>query len=373
MEEDVQKREEQIAQRQEEEKRKQLEREEEEKAKREAEKAKREAEVKREDKRIKIVHELLQVEKNYVHVLHLIIGKYLNPLQASAKSVRPILNLDQIKNIFSIVEILNNYHKLLFESLESRIKRWLADQMRHPLNIGDIFIRAADTLRCYTAYINNFNNAIATVRDCRKTNPAFSQFLKRVQADPETRMEDLDSFLIAPVQQLPRYIMLLTDLLRNTSSTHDDFGTLTQAVNKMKDLTIYVNEQKRVSEDAATVAAKQALIRGKCPNLSAPQRKFVRDGNLNFGENQTVKTKDGYVFLFNDVVVLTEKVANKSEYTFKDLLTLSHFRIEDDTRPGRNSFFLKGQKTHIFDAATPTEKNVWRDAVKKALEGGIKK
>ena len=89
--------------------------------------------------------------------------------------------------------------------------------------------------------------------------------------------------------------MLLTDLQRNTLSTHEDFANLTQAVERIKALTIYVNEQKRyenirtkrkereerresnlllillnsLAEDLATLQAKQAIIKGKgCPNLA---------------------------------------------------------------------------------------------------------
>ncbi len=103
-------------------------------------------------------------------------------------------------------------------------------------------------------------------------------------------MEDLESFVIAPVQQLPRYpnpyslyalrliflnyIMLLSDLLRNTNNTHEDYSTLAKAVEKIREVTIYVNEQKREAEDAATIASKLSLIRGKCPNLAAPYLLF---------------------------------------------------------------------------------------------------
>jgi len=379
MEEEVKKREEELAIRQEEEAKKQVEREakEAEDAKlAAAEKAKHEDEIKKNDKRAKIVNEILNVEKNYNRVLNLIIVKYLNPLQTSSKSARPILPADKIRNIFSIVEVIHNYHVLLFEGLESRVKRWLADQMKHSLCIGDIFIRMADNLKCYSTYVNNYNSAIAALHESNKNNPQFAQFLKRVQSDPDLHFEDLESFIIAPIQQLPRYIMLLTDLQRNTLSTHEDFANLTQAMERIKALTIFVNEQKRMAEDLATIQAKQAIIKGKgCPNLAVQHRKFIREGLLNFGEGTNIKTKEGYVFLFNDIVVVTEKKTNKSgsEYDYKDQVQLQMFRLDDDTRPGKNSFFLKGIKSYVFEAPTPTEKTTWMEAIKKAQANVSKK
>lgn len=341
-----------------------------------AENAKREEEIKKNDKRAKIVNEVLNVEKNYCRVLHLIIVKYLNPLQTSSKSARPILSPEKIRNLFSIVEVIYNYHHLLFEGLESRIKRWLADQMKHALCIGDIFIRMADNLKCYTSYVNNYNTSMATLKENMKENPPFAQFMKRVQSDPDLHFEDLESFLIAPIQQLPRYIMLLTDLLRNTLSSHEDFANLTQAVERIKALTVYVNEQKRITEDLATLQAKQAIIKGKSvPNLAVQHRKFIREGLLQFGENNSIKTKEGYVFLFNDIIVVTEKTTNKngSEYHYKDQFQLQMFRIEDDTRPNKNSFYLKGIKNYIFEAHSPAEKNTWMEAIKKVMSNVSKK
>lgn len=376
MEEEVKKKEEELAKKQEEDAIRQAEKEKQEAedaAKREAEKAKHEDEVKKNDKRAKIVNEVLTVERNYNRVLSLIIVKYLNPLQTSSKSARAILPVDKIRNIFSIVEVIYNYHKLLFETLESRIKRWLADQMKQSLCIGDIFIRMADNLKCYSTYVNNYNNAIATLHEQNKNNLPFNQFMKRVQSDPDLKFEDLESFIIAPIQQLPRYIMLLTDLLRNTLSSHEDFANLTQAVERIKALTVFVNEQKRVAEDTATIQTKQNVIKGKCPNLAVQHRKFIREGQLNFGEGNSIKSKDGYVFLFNDILVVTEKEKNKTEYNYKDQISLSLFRLEDDARPGKNSFFLKGIKNFILEGHTPADKTSWIESIKKVQSNVSKK
>lgn len=61
--------------------------------------------------------------------------------------LRPLpLCFDSRHQIFSIVDTIYNYHQLLFETLESRIKRWLADNMAHSLAIGDIFIKMVRTI-----------------------------------------------------------------------------------------------------------------------------------------------------------------------------------------------------------------------------------
>ena len=53
----------------------------------------------------------------------------------------------------------------------------------------------------YTQYLNHFDSAVATINDLR-TNRAFYEFLAKKQS---TLGNDLMSFLIMPVQRLPRY------------------------------------------------------------------------------------------------------------------------------------------------------------------------
>lgn len=48
-----------------------------------------------------------------------------------------------------------------------------------------------------------------------------------------------------PVQRLPRYVMLLQDLLKHTSAARPDYMALQQALEAMRDLTNTLNTNKR--------------------------------------------------------------------------------------------------------------------------------
>lgn len=95
-------------------------------------------------------------------------------------------------------------------------------------------------------------------------------------------MQELSSFIINPIQQLPRYIMLLSDLLRNTPADHPDHTNISVAAEKMKKLTEHVNEQKRESETTAAIVNVQHRLRGKAPPLLFPFRKLVKEGPLSY-------------------------------------------------------------------------------------------
>lgn len=98
-----------------------------------------------------------------------------------------------------------------------------------------------------------------------------------------------------PIQQLPRYILLLNDLIAKTEPSHPDYVELQSAVDKLKKLTFFINECKR---NAETVLSIQERVIGfgeweasKRPDI---KRAFVKEGAI-------VEMKSGkhrYLFLF---------------------------------------------------------------------------
>jgi FYVE/RhoGEF/PH domain-containing protein 5/6 len=58
----------------------------------------------------------------------------------------------------------------------------------------------------------------------------------------------LQSFLILPVQRMPRYEMLLKELFKDTPPTHPDHTTLTTAIDAIVKINIYLNEKKKQAE-----------------------------------------------------------------------------------------------------------------------------
>ncbi|EFA83862.1 pleckstrin domain-containing protein [Heterostelium album PN500] len=344
------------------------------KASQEAAKAAQEAA--RANKRTHIVQEIMHVEANYVRNLGLIVKKFLNPLVSAAASKRPIITQDKIKAIFSIVEIIHNFNSMLSDSLQSRVKRWLADNKKDALIIGDIFIKTTDFMTVYSTYINNYNNAIKNYNECKKTNPAFAQFIKKVENDPEMNDQELENLLINPVQQLPRYVMLLADLIKNTNDDHPDHKALVEALEKIRAVTSYVNERKRDAEDAMTMVSIHQNLRGKIPsNFLAPHRKFVKEGNIQFGSSSgSFKDKDPAVFLFTDMLMMTAKHPNKpNEYKFRYSVMLTHSTVIEDFARINNGFIVKAAQWWMFSCATPTEKQQWIESLNKVIQALPKK
>jgi hypothetical protein len=101
---------------------------------------------------------------------------------------------------------------------------------------------------------------------------------QKCKEHPEGKSLDLASFLIMPVQRIPRYNMLLTDMMRHTWEDHPDYNSLKkvfiidlficlfrfclndrvinhylilQATDKIQSIAAFINERKREAENVS--------------------------------------------------------------------------------------------------------------------------
>ncbi|KAM9963498.1 hypothetical protein ACTFIW_006729 [Dictyostelium discoideum] len=257
-------------------------------------------------RRNEIVKEILSTEDKYVTSLAMVTTHYLKPSEA-------FLSTQQVRSIFSQIEIIHRYNSLILEKLVSRNKIWYSSGQK----IGDVFIEMSAFLKVYTIYVNNYNNSIQTITECMEI-PKFASLLEKNRNQFGL---DLSAFLIAPIQRIPRYILLLQDLLKNTKESHPDHQDLSLALKKMKDVAEYVNEKKREAENLNQVLTIQSSLTGKFNNLAEPHRRYVKKGTLISND------KIHLYFLFNDLLVKTE---NKIVSKIRDSARLSNNNNSSD-------------------------------------------
>ncbi|KAF2076978.1 hypothetical protein CYY_001687 [Polysphondylium violaceum] len=250
-------------------------------------------------RRNEIVKEIMSTEFKYVQSLEIVCKHYL-------KESSTFITQQQVRSIFSQIEVIFSYNSLIVEKLQARYTRWYSSGQK----IGDIFCQMTEFLKVYTMYVNNYNNSFKTITECME-NPKFAALLER---NRNLFGLDLSAFLIMPIQRIPRYILLLQDLYKNTSESHPDHIDLTNALKKMKDVAEYVNEKKREAENLNQVLMIQSNLTGKFNNLAEPHRRYVRKGPV-------VSNDKVYLYiLFNDILVKTE---NKSIAKIRDSTRLS--------------------------------------------------
>ena len=121
--------------------------------------------------------------------------------------------------------------------------------------------------------------------------------------------------LILPIQRVPRYILLLKELKKNTPGTHRDFQHIERALGTVTSIAVAIDEEQGRIDDASQCLQIQKLLSG----LKQPI--VERDGRRRFEGQFVVIKKEGkrqrLLLLFNDTLI----VANKS-YVVKQRLSV---------------------------------------------------
>ncbi|KAK7064461.1 DH domain-containing protein [Favolaschia claudopus] len=266
----------------------------------------------------------------------------VNVLGGSSKET--VVPASERKIVFSGVESLFSFHKESFlpalEIAAAPLMRSSAELAEADADgqlsltvakaIGNMFLKHAAFMKMYSSYINNFDNAVQRVKNWSAaplpTNgappvaPSASQlaglglalsaistpsmtgdggasgvptlstsqrkrlrsYLKRCRISPRHSQLNLEGYLLLPVQRIPRYRLLLEELLRATPPTYEYMDDpLDRSLAEISLLANNMNEGKRESESRRKLVQWQSRIRGKFPSpLVQPHRRLIMDGPL---------------------------------------------------------------------------------------------
>eukprot|EP00010_Vexillifera_abyssalis_P005062 CAMPEP_0201551350 /NCGR_PEP_ID=MMETSP0173_2-20130828/7538_1 /ASSEMBLY_ACC=CAM_ASM_000268 /TAXON_ID=218659 /ORGANISM="Vexillifera sp., Strain DIVA3 564/2" /LENGTH=578 /DNA_ID=CAMNT_0047961573 /DNA_START=240 /DNA_END=1972 /DNA_ORIENTATION=- len=204
----------------------------------------------------------------------------------------------------------------------------------------------------------------------------------------------LEHLLIMPVQRIPRYNLLLSDLIKKTSESHPDFVNLNKALLSTKQVADHVNKSIHQSENLKKLIAQSSKGVGFKSLLEA-HRKLLLEGVLNVDgsslkEQDFLKipkksrsfagglkkaatggksTEEIHFYLFNDKLVFAHKSAIKKQKDMSKLDTnwpLNLVWVEN--RGGDSSFRLIGPNRYFVVLSNDQERNKWFPAIKKAID-----
>merc|ERR1711871_1566650 len=115
--------------------------------------------------------------------------------------------------------------------------------------------------------------------------PEFELLVQSFLANERAAGQTMESFLILPVQRVPRYKLLLEELRKHTPGDHPDRVALDVAITKVDDAAHRINECVRRRENNETIRRiqKRFVKFQDVPDLATlvqEGRVFVREGPL---------------------------------------------------------------------------------------------
>jgi len=310
----------------------------------------------------------------------------------------PPISQELWRDLFGSLPEVLEYNSQLCEQIKKRVITWNFQQ-----KIGDIFVEASSKLTKHTTYVNNYNKALAALHQCQKIS-AFVQTCQEIYSTSKVRLT-ISDLLIIPIQRIPRYVLLLEQLLKKTRKDHPDKATLEEAVVRLKETAADINKKKGESMKLQAVIDLQQKLTNypaqKLGDLATVDRRIIREGTL-FERMPTGNYKERYVFLFHDLLMCTKPIYQQgffnkgvNMYEFKWAFPLSTYgsdaiappeeiQSRSDSKDIPNNLYpmifnwqtdSKGEKLEKKVLACPTfeEKNEWEADFKREKDSEMLK
>eukprot|EP01127_Copromyxa_protea_P021724 TRINITY_DN755_c0_g1_i2.p1 TRINITY_DN755_c0_g1~~TRINITY_DN755_c0_g1_i2.p1 ORF type:complete len:873 (+),score=187.93 TRINITY_DN755_c0_g1_i2:1969-4587(+) len=196
---------------------------------------------KRENHMWNLIQETLYTEKSYVKSLRQLVSgeeSYYQMLYSFASENH--LDLLLLDTIFgSLHPILALQEKLLAE-LQLAVDSWKKEK-----RFGAVFSKFKDEFSIYAEFaMLKSENQQALAKMATEGSPYFEKFSVATAGDPpHPFFMGLNNSYITPIQRLPRYTLLLADLVKNSRPKDADYKALCQAQYDLKTVTKRINEE----------------------------------------------------------------------------------------------------------------------------------
>ncbi|TQV93331.1 hypothetical protein V2A60_010242 [Cordyceps javanica] len=274
-----------------------------------------ETKPKKEVDRQNILHEIVTGEENFIKQLDIFRTLYRDDLRTRQP---PIIHPDKrdkfLASVFGKVDSVLEINKgHLFAQLKYR------QQEQGPWVVGfsDIFrewIRKAK--KVYVEYASGYPRAAQMVRKESDRNLLFKKFLEDKQKHKSSLKQDWTHFLIAPVQRLQRYILLLESVDHKMIGDSEEKANLQKAILEIKTVThecdakvAEANKRVEMMELDRMLVLRpgfQSVL-----NLDHLGRALILQGDLQRLSSKGMRWVDTHALLFDHYFILAKVVQSK--------------------------------------------------------------
>ncbi|KAM8800878.1 neuroepithelial cell-transforming gene 1 protein isoform 1-T1 [Rhynchonycteris naso] len=296
----------------------------------------------KEIKRQEAIYEMSRGEQDLIEDLKLARKAYHDPMLKLS-----IMSEEELTQIFGDLDAYIPLHEDLLARLGEATKPDGTVEQ-----IGHILVNWLPGLNAYKDYCSN-QLAAKALLDQKKQDPRVQDFLQRCLESPFSRKLDLWSFLDIPRSRLVKYPLLLKEILRHTPKDHPDVQLLEEAILIIQGVLSDINLKKGESECQYYIDKLEYLDeKQKDPRIEA-SKVLLCHGEL--------KNKNGhklYVFLFQDILVLTRPVTRNERHSYqvyRQPIPVQELVLEDlqdgDVRMGgsfRGAFSNSDKAKNIF-------------------------
>ncbi|KAK1172759.1 phosphatidylinositol 3,4,5-trisphosphate-dependent Rac exchanger 2 protein-like [Acipenser oxyrinchus oxyrinchus] len=337
--------------------------------------------------RVCVLNELLKTERDYVSTLEFL-SAFLHRLnQYAASKMDKNVTEETVKMLFSNIEDILSMHKEFL----SMIEELLQPETSAHHELGLCFLQFRNRFQIYDEYCSNHEKAQRLLLEMNKIRTVRTCLLNCMLLGGRKNTDvPLEGYLVAPIQRICKYPLLLRELLKRTPKKHTDYALVQEALQVMKDVCSNINEAKRQMEKLEVLEEWQSHIEGwEGSNITDTCTEMLMQGilmKISAGNIQERK-----FFLFDNLFVYCKKkhrrlknskaASDGPRYLFRGRINTEIMEVEnmdDGTADFHSSgnIVYNGWKIHntaknkwfVCIAKSPEEKQEWLEAFLKERE-----
>lgn len=309
--------------------------------------------------------EVLNTERSYVEGLTVMNNIYLATVETMAQNPKSYGGSDQDINALRLnIKTLYELHVRFLGELEKEKLLFMAP----------IIDEYADYFKIYIDYLNGYEACLQVMDRLKKKNKHFAETMTAI--DDKIRDSGgclaLQSYMIMPVQRVPRYVLLLKELIKNSNSTHPQWASMNAALKKVEKIALAVNEGQRRMENMQELNELNAALNGQPKDFTLVQakRSLVKKGplimTLRAVDNERkvlTQDKERMVFLFSDILLVTSH-----KFRFRDAVDVATGHISLSEEDDCEFEFSSHKFALAFRCENAAEREKWAEAIMDASE-----
>ena len=171
----------------------------------------------------------------------------------------------------SQIPTLLDLNSHLLEEFEDRIKNW--DSQR---KIADVLVAKAGFLKLYSTYLDHFQEDRKIFEGCLKKFPAFAKFLGEYEKHSDCQGLGILGHMLAPVQRVPRYKMLLEAYLKYQEEDSIDYWDSQRALKIVSSVADATNQSLIGQERRAAMKKLSERVQNEF-ELVKPGRELLKE------------------------------------------------------------------------------------------------
>uniref|UniRef100_A0A8C2BD69 Phosphatidylinositol-3,4,5-trisphosphate-dependent Rac exchange factor 2 n=1 Tax=Cyprinus carpio TaxID=7962 RepID=A0A8C2BD69_CYPCA len=341
--------------------------------------------------RVCVLNELLKTERDYVGTLEFL--SFLQCIVGFPDSDNVAQLISQSFHAFAPQVLFSNLEEILsvHRDFLSMVEELLQPDPNPYHEVGRCFLHFVRRFQIYDEYCGNHEKAQRLLLELNKIRTVRTLLLNCMLLGGRKNTEvPLEGYLVAPIQRICKYPLLLRELLKRTPKKHNDYLMVQESLQVMKAVCSSINEAKRQMEKLEVLEEWQSHIEGwEGSNITDSCTEMLMQGVL-------LKISAGNIqerifFLFDNLLVYCKKKNRRLKnsktategprYLFRGRINTEVMEVEnvdDGTADYHSSGNIvnNGWKIHntaknkwfVCMAKTPEEKQEWLEAVLKERE-----